>query len=191
MFFSQPSTLIKQLLLQTEQKFIIQTSTDPRIQEQSVSKKCLIIPDSPPCQILSLAKALYEDPPQESSLVLNLESTTSHQPIQSPQTTPIDLPLVPLIKSGSLLPKNPSSLTHQNSPTPTLSFAFEFENPPEISQTSSLTLPQFKHLPIGAPQQEYPNHPSLPNVYVPKSKGTPYQASSNIPLVPQSPPESK
>ncbi|MBW0467265.1 hypothetical protein O181_006980 [Austropuccinia psidii MF-1] len=142
-----------------------------RIQEQSVSKNRLIIPDSPPCQIPSLAKTLYEDPLQESSFLHNLELKTSHQPIQSPRTAPITLPL--------------------NLLTPTLSLNSELENTPQIPQTSSLTLLQLKNLPTCAPQQKYPNHPNLPNVYVPKSKGAPSQASSNIPPVPQSPPESK
>ncbi|MBW0520338.1 hypothetical protein O181_060053 [Austropuccinia psidii MF-1] len=93
------------------------------IHEQSLSKNCLIIPDSPPFQIPSLSTTLYEDSPQASSLVLNLESKMSHQPIQSPQTAPITLPLVSLNQTGSILPKNPSSLVHQNSPTPTISLA--------------------------------------------------------------------
>ncbi|MBW0510493.1 hypothetical protein O181_050208 [Austropuccinia psidii MF-1] len=147
--------------------------------------------DSPPSQIPSLAKALYEDHPQKSSLVPNLELKTSNQPIKSPQTAPITLPLLPLIKTGSLFSKEPFQLRSSEFPTPTLSLASKFEKPPQISQTSSLTFPQFKHLPNGAPQKEYANHPNLPNVYVTQYKGAPYKASSNIPPVPQSRPESK
>ncbi|MBW0529321.1 hypothetical protein O181_069036 [Austropuccinia psidii MF-1] len=86
---------------------------------------------------------------------------------------------------------SPSSLTHQNSPTPTLSLTSEFEDLPQFSQTSSLTFPQFKHLPTGAPLQEYPNNNNLPNFHVPMSKGALCQASSNIPPVPQSTTENK
>ncbi|MBW0472223.1 hypothetical protein O181_011938 [Austropuccinia psidii MF-1] len=74
---------------------------------------------------------------------------------------------------------------------PPLSSASEFENSQQIPQASSITLPQFKHLPTGAPQQEYPNQHNLPNFYVTKYKGAPFQASFNIPPVPQSPPEIK
>ncbi|MBW0588468.1 hypothetical protein O181_128183 [Austropuccinia psidii MF-1] len=94
-----------------------------RIQEKSVPRNSLIITYSPPFQIPSLATTLYEDPPQASSLVLNFQSTTSYQPIQSPQKSPITLPLIPFNKTGSMSPKNPSRLTHQISPTQTLSLA--------------------------------------------------------------------
>ncbi|MBW0460294.1 hypothetical protein O181_000009 [Austropuccinia psidii MF-1] len=165
-FFSQHSVLIKKLLLQIQQTFIIQTSTDPPNvipllpypQGMTTPKsppppkliKIVFFPDQKESQskvfpknfslflILLLVKTLCKDPPQELSLVLSLESKTSHQPIQSLQTAPITLPLVPLNKAESIFPKNPSGLTHQNSPTPTLSLSFEFENLPHISQTSSL-----------------------------------------------------
>ncbi|MBW0484152.1 hypothetical protein O181_023867 [Austropuccinia psidii MF-1] len=182
-FFAQPSSLIKKLLLKIQQNFIIQTSTDSSVipllpypqgmttpksphpnklnylfaqirnkpRAQCFQKKILLIPDSPPCQIPSLSKALYKGPPSESSFVPNLGSKTSHQQLQSPQIVPITLPLVPLINTGSIFPKSPSSLNHQNSPTPTLSLASEFENSPQIFQKSSLTLPQFKNLPTSAP----------------------------------------
>ncbi|MBW0553538.1 hypothetical protein O181_093253 [Austropuccinia psidii MF-1] len=68
---------------QTNQNTFLHISE--RIQEQSVSKNCLAIPDPPPCEIPSLASTLYGDPPQASSLVLHLESKMSHQPIQPPK----------------------------------------------------------------------------------------------------------
>ncbi|MBW0567373.1 hypothetical protein O181_107088 [Austropuccinia psidii MF-1] len=150
-----------------------------------------MIPDSLPCQNKSLAKALYEDSPQESLLVPILQSKKSHKPIKYTQTVPITLPLVPLIKTGSKFPKNPFSLAHKNSPTQKLSLASKFQNSPLISQTSSLTLPQFKNFQTGAPCQAYPNHPNLTNVYVHKSKDALIQTSSNIPPIPKRPPEIK
>ncbi|MBW0530124.1 hypothetical protein O181_069839 [Austropuccinia psidii MF-1] len=109
----------------------------------------------------------------------------------NPQIAPITSTRLPLNKTGSILPNKPSSISHQNSITPKLSLASDFQNTTQISQTYSLNFPQFKHLPTGAPQKECPNHPSLPNLYSPKAKGAPFQTSSNIPQAPQSPPEIK
>ncbi|MBW0556181.1 hypothetical protein O181_095896 [Austropuccinia psidii MF-1] len=172
-FVSKPSSLIKQLLLQIQQINIIKDSTDPSAIPLLPYPQGMTTPKTPlpPKQIkmpffpdkkkfkrkvfpkivslfliLLLVKALYENHPKESLFVPFLESKTSHQPIKFPQTAPINLKLVPLI----------------------LSLASEFENLPQISQTFSLTLPQFKHLPTGAQCREYQNHPNLPNVYVPK-----------------------
>ncbi|MBW0472604.1 hypothetical protein O181_012319 [Austropuccinia psidii MF-1] len=117
----------------------------------SFFKNHLIIPYSPPCEIPSLASILHEDPPRASSLVLNLDSKTSHQPIQPPQTAPITSALSPFNKTGSIFPNKHSSLAQQHSPTPTRSLASYFHNTRHISQTYSLTLPQFKHLPTGSP----------------------------------------
>ncbi|MBW0513380.1 hypothetical protein O181_053095 [Austropuccinia psidii MF-1] len=88
----------------------------------------------------------------------------SHQPIKPPQKSTSTLPLVPLTKTGFIIPNNPSSLAHQNLPAPKLSSSSYFDNNPHISQTYSLNLSQFKHLPTGAAQQEYPTHPNLPNL---------------------------
>ncbi|MBW0577398.1 hypothetical protein O181_117113 [Austropuccinia psidii MF-1] len=100
----------------------------------------------------------------------------SHQTINTPQNPTITSQLVHFKKNEKLLPNNPSSLANQYSPTPTHSLASYFENTPQIFKKSPVTFTQIKNIPTGAPQQEYTNHPSLPNFYVINENGAPFQA---------------